>query len=247
MEGTFTPLLLREVFPESLKEILKDTHCHPRSLVHCLPPLASRTTRCSHTSTLSRCWRETRPPQRESTSAPPSPTLLLPCFVVCSTRSSGMPSRELIDTGVVFPATWDIKTHDCNTCELMGPMDLTDVASLASTESRGSPREAAPESPAFHRPEEHAVLPADMSPCTAHCNEWQQDPLLRSSSTSYSEPEGKPRRKPPRTVSWDTHVEVWQQASRSVTWSGQIEVITIPASGRVRSAVFRHREELRAR
>ena len=38
--------------------------------------------------------------------------------------------------------------------------------------------------------------------------------------------------KPPRTVSWNTHIEVWRQPSRSVTWSSHVEVFVIPARER---------------
>jgi hypothetical protein len=30
-------------------------------------------------------------------------------------------------------------------------------------------------------------------------------------------------------VSWSSHIEVWQQPSRSVTWSSHVEVFIIPA------------------
>ncbi|KAJ1481121.1 hypothetical protein T484DRAFT_1748324 [Baffinella frigidus] len=47
-----------------------------------------------------------------------------------------------------------------------------------------------------------------------------------------------PQQMPSRTVSWDTHVEVFRQPSRSVTWHTHVEVIIIPA---------RDRRELRGR
>ena len=53
--------------------------------------------------------------------------------------------------------------------------------------------------------------------------------LFLRSCVRPSGPDDTPRQKPARTVSWDTHVEVWQQASRSVTWSTQVEVFVIPA------------------
>jgi hypothetical protein len=38
-----------------------------------------------------------------------------------------------------------------------------------------------------------------------------------------------PRQKPPRTVSWNTHVEEFRQISWSVSWDTHVEVFTIPA------------------
>ena len=52
-------------------------------------------------------------------------------------------------------------------------------------------------------------------------------PFLRSSVRPSGDK--KPRQKPPRTVSWSTHVEVLQLTSRSVTWNTHIEVRIIPA------------------
>ncbi|KAJ1481112.1 hypothetical protein T484DRAFT_1808619 [Baffinella frigidus] len=39
----------------------------------------------------------------------------------------------------------------------------------------------------------------------------------------------KTRHKPPRRISWSTHVEVFRQPSRSVTWDTHVEVIIIPS------------------
>ena len=56
----------------------------------------------------------------------------------------------------------------------------------------------------------------------------QGTPTLRSSLRPTG-PDDKPRRKPRRSVTWSTHVEVWRQPSRSVSWSTHIEVFAIPA------------------
>jgi hypothetical protein len=45
-------------------------------------------------------------------------------------------------------------------------------------------------------------------------------------------PDGKPRMKPCRSISWNPHVEIWCQTSRSVSWHTHIEVFTIPARER---------------
>jgi len=42
-------------------------------------------------------------------------------------------------------------------------------------------------------------------------------------------PDGKPRQKLARNVSWNPHIEVWRPTSRSVTWSAQVEIFIIPA------------------
>jgi hypothetical protein len=56
---------------------------------------------------------------------------------------------------------------------------------------------------------------------------------LSSRSLRYSlrasGPDDRPRQKNSRTVSWNTHVEVWRQTSRSVLWNTHIEVSVIPA------------------
>jgi hypothetical protein len=53
--------------------------------------------------------------------------------------------------------------------------------------------------------------------------------LLLRSSVRPSGQDGTLRQRPPRTVSWNTHIEVWRQPARSITWSTQVEVFTIPA------------------
>ena len=56
--------------------------------------------------------------------------------------------------------------------------------------------------------------------------------LFQRSSLHLPEPNDKPRQKASRTVSWDTHIEIWRPPSRSVTWSTHIEVFSIPARER---------------
>jgi len=58
---------------------------------------------------------------------------------------------------------------------------------------------------------------------------WSEEGLRRKSSVRPSGPDGKPRQKPARTVSWNPHVEVWRPTARSVTWSAQVEIFIIPA------------------
>jgi len=53
--------------------------------------------------------------------------------------------------------------------------------------------------------------------------------IFPRSSVRPSGPDGKPRQKLARNVSWNPHVEVWRPTSRSVTWSTQVEVFIIPA------------------
>jgi len=57
-------------------------------------------------------------------------------------------------------------------------------------------------------------------------------PLFLRGSIRPSGPDDKPRQKISQTVSWDTHVEVWQQAPRSVSWSTHVQVFVIPARER---------------
>jgi len=52
--------------------------------------------------------------------------------------------------------------------------------------------------------------------------------VLRS-ALLLSGPDDPPRRKPGRSVTWSTDVEVWPQPSRSVSWNAQIEVFIVPA------------------
>jgi hypothetical protein len=56
--------------------------------------------------------------------------------------------------------------------------------------------------------------------------------LRKRSSVRPSGQDEKNRQKPPRTVSWNPHIEVWRQPSRSITWSTHVEVFIIPARER---------------
>jgi len=74
-------------------------------------------------------------------------------------------------------------------------------------------------------------LPSSLQGTPTLRSSLQGTPTLRSSLRP-SGPDDKPRQKPPRTVSWDTHVEVWRQSSQSVTWDTHVEVFVIPARER---------------
>jgi len=49
------------------------------------------------------------------------------------------------------------------------------------------------------------------------------------SSLRPSKPDDTPRLK--RSVSWNTHIEVWRLPARAVTWSSHVEIFVIPARG----------------
>jgi len=51
--------------------------------------------------------------------------------------------------------------------------------------------------------------------------------LMRSSVRASGD--NTPPQNPPRTVSWNTHVENVRQTSKSVSWNTHVEVFTIPA------------------